>query len=529
MDSVRGGAALRELAREHCQHFSVLLTESRQLGPDRTITIGTGCTGSAADALVFEAMEEAYREYLPDITFKYTFNCEINDRKRNWIMKLHEALAHDGTTDSVLVPCMFGDVLELGGSEAYCYAHDRKCEIPSVDFFLCCTSCKDFSKQNNKRSQGLVTQQTSTSGGSAQTLRGLNAYIEAHRPTIILFENVDGIDDAKEWCEQSQSDVSDMDVLCSQWHSRGYETQKVESNTCQFGLPVVRKRLLAMAVLCQASPSVVFGDRPVGNVFQTLRSLIKVGERTPQCATKAILPKEDENVVSELARRQEHTRKGKRSTYNMKTAMNTASGLSVPWGTFPPPADLKESAWFATLTPEQQDALSFSFHQTPGRLLLRDCRNTLGRVRVSTFDSGKHRAQTMVPSQLLIVFDGVQPPRCLLGREALALQGFPVNDARIQHIVKDFPESFLQDLAGNMVSTPVLLALAAASVSSLTWRSTCTTDVTIAVKEEDAANAWDALQLCLGTGSAVVEDEAPLPQTRVGGSLRRLGMKRMKL
>ena len=120
MDSVRGGAALRELAREHCQHFSVLLTESRQLGPDRTITIGTGCTGSAADALVFEAMEEAYREYLPDITFKYTFNCEINDRKRNWIMKLHEALAHDGTTDSVLVPCMFGDVLELGGSEAYC-------------------------------------------------------------------------------------------------------------------------------------------------------------------------------------------------------------------------------------------------------------------------------------------------------------------------------------------------------------------------------------------------------------------------
>ena len=135
----------------------------------------------------------------------------------------------------------------------------------------------------------------------------------------------------------------------------------------------------------------------------------------------------------------------------------------------------------------------------------------------------------MVPSQLLIVFDGVQPPRCLLGREALALQGFPVNDARTQRIIKDFSESFLQDLAGNMVSTPVLLALAAASVSSLTWRSTCTTDVTIAVKEEDAANAWDALQLCLGTGSAVVEDEAPLPQTRVGGSLRRLGMKRMKL
>ena len=68
MDSVRGGQALLELAREHCQTFSGLLKEERELGPDRTVTIGTGCTGSAADALVFEAMEEAYREYLPDST-----------------------------------------------------------------------------------------------------------------------------------------------------------------------------------------------------------------------------------------------------------------------------------------------------------------------------------------------------------------------------------------------------------------------------------------------------------------------------
>jgi site-specific DNA-cytosine methylase len=520
MDSVRSGDALLALAHEHCQTFSALLKECRELGPNRTVTIGTGCTGSAADALVFEAMEEAYREYLPDISFEYKFNCEINDKKREWIVKLHNALAHDESTDSVHVPCMFGDVLDLGASEAYCHVHEKKCVVPSVDIFVCCTSCKDFSKQNPKRTQGLVTQQTSTPGGSAQTLRGLNAYIEAHRPTIVIFENVAAIDESKE------SDVSDMDVVCSQWHSAGYETQRVESNANQFGLPEARIRLVAVAVLCSASPSVVFGDRPVGQVFQTMRSLIKVSERTPECASKAILPEKDEHVLSELVRRQAHTRKSKRSPYNMKTAMSTASGLSVPWGTFPPPKELKESAWFATLTPEQQDALSFSFHQTPGKLLLRDCRNTLGRVRVSTFDSGKHRAQTMVPSQCLIVFDGVQPPRCLLGREALVLQGFPVDDERIQGVIKDFSESFLQDLAGNMVATPVLLALAAASVSSLTWRRTCTTDVTTAVKEEDVADAWDAFQLCLGTGSAAV----PVPQQHANAlSLRRLGAKRRKL
>ena len=529
MDSVRSGAALLELAHEHCKIFSALLTESRALGPDRIVTIGTGCTGSAADALVFEAMEEAYREYLPGLSFKYSFNCEISDKKREWIVKLHEALAQHGSTDFVHAPCMFGDVADLGASVAYCHVHDKKCVIHSVDIFMCCTSCKDFSKQNTKRTQGLVTQQTSTPGGSAQTLMGMNAYIEAHRPTIILFENVDGIDESKE-TDKVPSGVSDMDVICNQWHSNGYETQKVESNANQFGLPAARKRLLAMAVLCHASPSVVFGDRPVGQVFQTLRSLIKVGERTPECATKAILPENDVNVLSELARRQQHTRNSKRSLYNMKTAMNTASGLSVPWGSFPPPAELKASAWFATLTPEQQDALAFSFQQSPGKLLLRDCRNTLGRVRVSTFDSGRHRAQTMVPSQCLIVFDGVQPPRCLLGREALALQGFPVDDERIQGVIEKVSESFLQDLAGNMVATPVLLALAAASVSSLTWRRTCTTDVTTTVKEEDAANAWDALQSCLGTGSAaVLEDEAPRPRQTPVIRLRQIGVKRLKL
>ena len=48
----------------------------------------------------------------------------------------------------------------------------------------------------------------------------------------------------------------------------------------------------------------------------------------------------------------------------------------------------------------------------------------------------------MVPSQLVIVFDGVQPPRCLLGREALAFHGFLVNDERMQRVIKDFSERF---------------------------------------------------------------------------------------
>ena len=166
MDSVRSGDALLALAREHCQNFSALLKESREIGPDRIVTIGTGCTGSAADAFVFEAIEKAYCEYLPDLSFEYKFNCESNEKKREWIVRLHDALHNKGEPgDSVQVPCMFGDVTALGANAAECHVHGgQKCVVLSVDIFVCCTSCKDFSKQNNTRMQGLVTQQTTTPG-----------------------------------------------------------------------------------------------------------------------------------------------------------------------------------------------------------------------------------------------------------------------------------------------------------------------------------------------------------------------------
>jgi site-specific DNA-cytosine methylase len=356
----------------------------------------------------------------------------------------------------------------------------------------------------------LVTSHTTTPGGSAQTLRGLNAYIEAHRPTILLFENVDTIDDSR------ALDMSDMDGL------RGYETQKVVCNASQFGLPAARKRLLALAVLVRASPSVDFTDRSLEVVFATMRSLIRVCERVPECASQAILPEDDSRVIAELVRRQEHWTKSKQSTYNVKTAMSTASGLGVPWGTFSAPAVLKESPWFSTITPEQQDALAFSFVQSPAPLLLRDARNSLGRVRVSVMEEGKHRAQAMLPSQCLFVFDGVQHPRCLLGCEAFQLQGFPIDDERIQGVMAEFPQSFQQELAGNMVATPVLLALAMASITSLSWRRTCTTDVTRAVKAEDSADAWNAFQLCVGSGPAAGSSSSVDHSTSSGRTFARL-------
>ena len=107
--------------------------------------------------------------------------------------------------------------------------------------------------------------------------------------------------------------------------------------------------------------------------------------------------------------------------------------------------------------------------------MLRDCSQSLGRTRVSVFDEAtdRHIAPTVTPGQLMMLFDGDETPRILLGREALWLQGFPILEESMANLLDSESESFLTDLAGNMVSTPVLLALLLSTISALSWREEC--------------------------------------------------------
>ena len=78
-----GLQGLERLAEEHLQSFSELLGSVAKSAPNRVITVGTACTGSAADIFVFEAAEKALRKTFVNIRFEFLFNCEINDKKEN--------------------------------------------------------------------------------------------------------------------------------------------------------------------------------------------------------------------------------------------------------------------------------------------------------------------------------------------------------------------------------------------------------------------------------------------------------------
>ena len=74
-------------------------------------------------------------------------------------------------------------------------------------------------------------------------------------------------------------------------------------------------------------------------------------------------------------------------------------------------------------------------------------------------------------SQMMMVFNTGQPYRLLLGREALVLQGFPSRDPSLSELIEGTTELLMTNIAGNMVSTPVMLAIAMAAISSVSWRS----------------------------------------------------------
>ena len=51
------------------------------------------------------------------------------------------------------------------------------------------------------------------------------------------------------------------------------------------------------------------------------------------------------------------------------------------------------------------------------------------------------------------------------------LQGFPSQDPTLSELIESFSEGQMADLAGNMVSTPVTLAIAMAAISAVSWKT----------------------------------------------------------
>jgi len=460
-ESFLDGTLLEQLASEHCECFRTLFGSKRAYVPNREITIASACTGTASEVVAAHFFEKAVKHMAasgqgcPNFRIKPLFSCEFRKDKRAWIHGIHSKFAqHD--------PCVFKDIQDLGNAQADCSTHGQLCNVPSCDIFVCCTSCKDISRLSPKAS-GLVLQAAQSSGGSSQTFHGMLAYIDAARPAIVIFENVEAINDV-----DSKSEMSSMDIVLSEFASRNYECQQMCGDSSKYGVPQRRRRVYVIALLVVANPAIDFLNRSIRDTFNTLRSLITVCQRSPPCASEILYSANDARVLNGLNRRRLDMQKSYNSTYSVDKAITSSLASGVSWSTIQPPECLRASPWFQTLSPQQRHVAAYSLATDAAPVLLRDISYSSGKARCSTFcDAGRHLSFTVTPKQVVLVFKKGEPPRLLLGEEALLLQGLPVSAVSDQ--VAAATNAALADLAGNMVAVPALLVLLMATVASVEW------------------------------------------------------------
>ena len=147
-----------------------------------------------------------------------------NEAEFPWLESSEEREAEKSPPirDVADTPCLFTDIGHMSEKTAPCCCHGSKCNVPSVDLLLVGTSCKDLSKANPNKSQDRQRATFSlmhSRGGSAQTFRGLMGYLKNRRPSFVVFENVDTLD------ESSQSGASNqhilMDEIWRSWDTKG--------------------------------------------------------------------------------------------------------------------------------------------------------------------------------------------------------------------------------------------------------------------------------------------------------------------
>ena len=143
---------------------------------------------------------------------------------------------------------------------------------------------------------------------------------------------------------------------------------------------------------------------------------------------------------------------------------------------------------------------AFSLRTSPRPALFRDVSQSLGLTRVSSTRFAEeseepiHCASTVLPGQMQMVFAQGQPFRLLLGREALVLQGFPSRAPTFSKLIGSFSEVQMADLAGNMVSTPVMLAMAMAAISAVSWRDVLPMSALPRTTSDECASAVSLLR-----------------------------------
>ncbi|KAJ7696566.1 hypothetical protein B0H17DRAFT_1053716 [Mycena rosella] len=425
----------------------------------RKLRVATMCSGTESPLLALELIQKAILDQHDlDFQVEHVFSCEIEPFKQAYI----ERNFHP--------PLLFRDVCELGNAEAHT-AYGALAPVPGdVDLLVAGTSCVDYSNLNN------VKQGIDAKGESGQTFRGMLAWVEQHRPPLVILENV---------CSAPWARVAE------EFQKIGYSAKSSRFDTKFFYIAHTRTRVYLIAVDSRSSKipdqwlKLVTQDlkRPASS---TLDAFLLASDDPRIHTARQKLVKESYNALDRRTGRTDWNRCERR---HERARSDECLGKKRPltnWddgGSCNLP-DYSWSDWGVGQVERVWDLMDILYlrsakkgidpsYKTQVWNLSQNVDRTHGSSRVGI-------CPCLTPSMIPYITNRGGP---MVGLEALAMQGLPVDKLLLTRETEDQ----LADLAGNAMSTTVVGAcILAALVSGIGLLKAGTDSESYEAKQSDA-------------------------------------------
>jgi site-specific DNA-cytosine methylase len=350
------------------------------------------------------------------------------------------------------------------------------------------------------------------------------SYLDGHRVEGLFYENSDNLDDGTSTSGtiDTKQDTN-SDIFVSELGSRGMEGQSFVLNSNLFCVPQSRRRFWAVFLQTIGSTLLDFRQRSASDIFRTLRLLVQVCQRRPPSVEHLLLDDNDPAVSGELARRASFVRTSEPYSWSSEHSQFFAQ-LRLCLNTPSPSPGTSLSPWFKTLTPMQRSTLILHQHRmlaasgqavtgqavtaASGQAVtaasgqgsrikfMVDVMPSAGRVSASTTNAGDASviiAPCILPKQLLWLHREGSFQRLLIGEESMLLQGWPIGRVNCVGV----SNALLQDLAGNAMSPPVLLAVMMATIFAVSWKCDEGEDGQDQTSNDDVERALSVFANCI--------------------------------